>query len=314
MSEPFTERMVRPKRVAALLAGLYVALSVIYIVTSSRVAAVAAAGSVESLERLERLKGTLFVLGTGVLFYFVAWYLLSRMARQREQIARQQEALIASEHRALSGLFAASVAHDFNNLATVARGSAELLAQPALSAELRDRAAASLQDAFNKLSALSQRLMTLGRAAPAAARVERDLAAAVERAVALARRHERVRGCRIHAATGGVFLVPFDETMVDRMLLNLILNAAEATKGLGRIDVRLVRRPGAVAIEVHDDGPGVPEEKRQSIFDAFYTSKSGGLGLGLLSVKACAEAHGGQVEVERSELGGAVIRVSIPAV
>ena len=64
-------------------------------------------------------------------------------------------------------------------------------------------------------------------------------------------------------------------------------------------------------VEVNDDGPGIPERDKAAIFDAFYTSKPHGLGLGLVSVKVCAEAHGGSVEVFRSDLGGAAFRVRL---
>jgi len=96
------------------------------------------------------------------------------------------------------------------------------------------------------------------------------------------------------------------------MLLNLILNAADATHGRGRIDVRLRRAEDMAILEVNDDGPGVPAERRGAIFDAFYSSKAHGTGLGLLTVKVTAEEHGGAVEVETSDLGGACFRVRLP--
>jgi signal transduction histidine kinase len=303
--------VVRPRIAALLLAVLYVVLSVAYILTSSHVAAVSA-HTVEHLERLERIKGVIFVLGTGALFYAVAALLLLRVQRQQEQLAAQHEALVASEHRALAGLFAASIAHDINNVAMVARGNAELLLKPLAGTETRKEVGDALFEAFVRLSALSQRLMTLGQAAAAGPKPERDLAASIDRAIALARRHERVRRCRVTARTGGALLMPIDETLVDRMILNLVLNAADATGGTGRIEVRLRRADDGAVIEVHDDGPGVPADSRETIFEAFYSSKPNGLGLGLMSVKACAADHDGTVEVLDSDLGGACFRVTLP--
>ena len=100
--------------------------------------------------------------------------------------------------------------------------------------------------------------------------------------------------------------------MLSMMLLNLILTAADATRGRGRIDVSLRRGDSEVVLEVNDDGPGVPAERRGTIFDAFYSSKAHGTGLGLLTVKVSAEEHGGLVAVDDSELGGARFRVSLP--
>jgi len=311
MNPDSRSRIAHPRVAALVLALLYVGLSVIYILTSSHVAAVSAQ-SVEHLEHLERVKGVVFVLGTGVLFYVLATLLLRRMQKQQEQLAAQHEALVAAEHRALSGLFAASVAHDINNVAMVARGSAELLVRPTAGDETRKTAGDALTESFLRLSALSQRLMTLGRDSASGARPERDLTASIERAVALARRHERVRRCRVTVQTQGALRMPLDEMLVDRMLLNLVLNAAVATRGTGRIEIRLRREGGQAIVEVHDDGPGVPAAQRESIFEAFYTSQPNGLGLGLMSVQACAGAHGGSVEVLDSDLGGACFRVSLP--
>lgn len=311
MRTTLKERAIRPHRVAALLATFYVAVSVVYILTSTHVAAVAAQ-SVEQLERLERMKGILFVLGTGVLFYVVALLLLLRVRRQHDLLVAQRDQLVASEHRALTGLFVASVAHDINNVLTVARGSADLLAEPQAGIKTKEKAAEEMQRAFVDLAALSQRLMTLGREGRPGARSDRDLVAVVARAVQLAGRHERVRRCTVVMKTGDAVVLPVDEILIDRMLLNLILNAADATRGVGRIEVRLSGDAEAVCVEVHDDGPGIPEDAREAIFEAFYTSKPDGLGLGLVSVKLCAEAHGGSVEVFRSDLGGAAFRVRLP--
>ena len=105
------------------MAVIYAVTSVIYIVASSHVAAVTSR-SVAQLEQLERLKGILFVLCTGVLLYVFALLLLMRVKRQQEILIVQRDSLIASEHRALAGLFAASVSHDINSVLTVARGGA----------------------------------------------------------------------------------------------------------------------------------------------------------------------------------------------
>ena len=311
MREAFKERAIRPHGAAALLAVLYVVLSVAYIVASSHVAAVAAT-SVEHLERLERVKGILFVLGTGALFYVIALLLLIRVKRQQDLLVAQRDTLVTSEHRALAGLFAASVAHDINNVLMVARGNAELLAEPLAGMETRAKAADAMRRAFVDLAALSQRLMTLGRESLPGATGDRDLVAVVERSVQLARRHERVRRCAVTTKAGDAVVLAIDEVLIDRMLLNLILNAADATRGLGRIEVRVASDAEAAYVEVHDDGSGIPEDAKDAIFEAFSTSKPNGLGLGLVSVKVCADAHGGSVEVFRSDLGGAAFRVRLP--
>lgn len=304
MGDRWLDRLARPRVAAVVMAGVYVAFSAVYIVASSRLAATRSR-SVEEMEQVERYKGVAFVVLSGVLIHVIALSFMRRLERQRD-------ALLVSEHRALSGLFASSIAHDINNVTTVARGSAELLLAPAAGADTKKLAADNLQESFVRLASLSHRLMTLGRAGLEGSVQDRELVAAIERAVALARRHERVRRCRVSTSLGDALVMPIDEVLVDRMILNLVLNAADATEGSGRIEIRLLRDEARATLEVHDDGPGVPDEVRDSIFDAFYTSKPNGLGLGLVSVRACAEAHGGSVEVKRSDLGGAAFRVTLP--
>ena len=100
--------------------------------------------------------------------------------------------------------------------------------------------------------------------------------------------------------------------LIHQNLGNLILNAAEATGGRGRIEVRIVEGGEQVVLEVHDDGPGVPRDLRHSLFDGLRTTKPGGAGLGLFSVRSCTQILGGTVAIDESPFGGALFRVVLP--
>ncbi len=104
-----------------------------------------------------------------------------------------------------------------------------------------------------------------------------------------------------------------------RMVLNLLDNAARHTPAGSRIEMRLRTVGGDAVVEVSDDGPGVPAELREQIFDRFVrgdgpadTAVGAGSGLGLAIVAAVAASHGGSVEVAKSESGGALFRVRLP--
>ena len=105
-----------------------------------------------------------------------------------------------------------------------------------------------------------------------------------------------------------------DPALLEQVLSNLILNAIEAAESPGRIVLR-ASAAGArrVAIQVDDDGPGIPSQLRDDLFKPFVTGRSGGTGLGLALCRKIVEAHGGTVEVGQSDLGGArfVIRLSV---
>ncbi len=110
--------------------------------------------------------------------------------------------------------------------------------------------------------------------------------------------------------------VPCDPHAIHRALLNLLVNAAEAVSPPdGRIWVRgALADEGAVAIEVIDNGPGVPDEVRNQIFEPFFSTKgSRGTGLGLAVSQKIVREHGGRLEVHNLPEGGACFRLELPA-
>jgi len=103
-----------------------------------------------------------------------------------------------------------------------------------------------------------------------------------------------------------------DSERIQQALMNLILNALDATPTGGR--VRISARPTAndVLLEVDDSGAGVPPELRDRIFEPFFTTKAAGTGLGLPMVHATATQHGGNLTVGESQLGGACFVLRLP--
>ena len=67
-----------------------------------------------------------------------------------------------------------------------------------------------------------------------------------------------------------------------------------------------------MTVEVHDDGPGIPAALREKIMEPFFTTKEDGNGLGLLSLKLCAEQHGARIRIDTSHLGGACFALVSP--
>jgi two-component system nitrogen regulation sensor histidine kinase NtrY len=107
--------------------------------------------------------------------------------------------------------------------------------------------------------------------------------------------------------------VQIDRQMLRRVLINLVRNAAQAMQGKGRIMVRLHREGDAFLLDVDDDGPGIPPEIREQIFDPYVTTKTDGTGLGLSIVKKIVIEHRGTITALDSPLGGARLRVRLPA-
>jgi len=91
-----------------------------------------------------------------------------------------------------------------------------------------------------------------------------DLGEAVGEIVVLARTHKNVRNCTVHVEAGPACRFKEHVHLIKQMLLNLHLNAAEVTKGRGRIEIRLQSNATEAVVEVHDDGPGIPKKRRMN--------------------------------------------------
>jgi signal transduction histidine kinase len=103
-----------------------------------------------------------------------------------------------------------------------------------------------------------------------------------------------------------------DAELLKQVLLNVVLNAVQATNGEGRIGVSVRDADGAAVIEVSDEGEGIREEDLERIFDPFFSTKVKGTGLGLAIASRIMEAHGGFIRV-RSEWGtGSVFELHFP--
>jgi len=299
--------MKPPGRDAAILAGVYAAVAGTYIVVSGLVAADAAV-SVEDLRFIELMKGLGYVAVTTLLLFVLARALFGRAWAATTAMERSQAAFLAAQRRATAGLFAATVAHDFNNLLMVLSAGLFTLETPA-GHDSRLATIGEMRSAINRATELARRLGVSGRA-PDAGEVEAtDVAKLIAASVEFLQTHTQINHCDLAAETQGDLVTSVYPALVHQVVANLVLNAVAAAGAGGRVLVRSKRVPDGVAIEVHDSGPGVPAAERARLFDAFYTTRPDGLGLGLVSVKLCAEMHSGRVEIDESELGGACFRV-----
>src|SRR5262249_20610789 len=106
-----------------------------------------------------------------------------------------------------------------------------------------------------------------------------------------------------------------DRVQVQQVLLNLILNAAEAMKSAieGPRELLIATEQGdGIVVTVADTGPGIDPDHVERVFDAFYTTKSTGLGIGLSICRSIIVAHGGRLWAETNEPRGAIFRFSLP--
>jgi signal transduction histidine kinase len=101
---------------------------------------------------------------------------------------------------------------------------------------------------------------------------------------------------------------------VRQVILNIVLNAAEAMGGRGEIDIStsVDRKTGIVRLSVSDNGPGVPDEVKSRIFEPFFTTKATGTGLGLSIAYGIVERHGGEISINSVQGKGTTVCVNLP--
>lgn len=296
---------------AALLFSIgYVMLGLVYVYVSGQWAAMTAT-STGDLAWLESVKGTLFIVATGFMLFLFAGWLLRHVQRREILIQQHRDALIAAERRAAAGVFAASIAHDTNNVLQIMEYALAMLEMAGLPEEKRQQQITRLRSATEQLRELSGRMSKIGGRNLGEEARSMDIAAVVEGAVQLARSHHKVRECVIELILPQNAPFYGNPVLVHHAVLNLILNAADATGNGGRIRVQLEARGEGFVLSVHDNGPGVPENLRNQIFAPFYTTKADGTGLGLLTIRACAVTHKGQINVSTSPLGGACFEMTL---
>jgi len=128
-----------------------------------------------------------------------------------------------------------------------------------------------------------------------------------------------IEGTAVPATVEVLASIPAESTLdidadqVRQVLINLITNSIQAMNGKGKVWVELTREAGATALRVRDAGPGIPVEVRTRVFEALFTTKAKGSGLGLALCRRIIEAHGGSIVVEPSTEGASFL-ITIPDV
>ncbi len=233
-----------------------------------------------------------------------------------------QRDLVRSAALAELGLMAAEVAHEVNNPATYLMTNLSILRDD-LSAEVIDvDSAAELidecLDGVTRITDVVKRMRSLASSGGEIMTDELiDLSTVVRDACRIAGLRVKYKA-DLHIHDEETVHVQGSPKRLGQVVLNLVVNAADALTGqsdpLPRIDVSVEKDGEQGVVSVRDNGPGIPDEKRHSIFQAFMTTKSnnGGTGLGLAVSQTIAEEHGGSLVLERHDGLGAWFKLRLP--
>lgn len=236
----------------------------------------------------------------------------SSLASHRAELLDVQQQLLRNERLAAVGQMAAGISHEIDNPVGVMLGYAELLMEDFAADDPRREDVQAIIDECRRCKRITGGLLNLARHREGERR-RLDLAELATAIVDSLQPQPLFRGVVLHVAGENHVPVAGDADQLRQILINLLLNAAQALEGQGKIDVQLFRDEEYGAIEVRDNGPGIPAELRERIFDPFFTTKPGGegTGLGLAICRRLVEDHGGRLLLLETP-GGAAFRLEIP--
>jgi C4-dicarboxylate-specific signal transduction histidine kinase len=243
-------------------------------------------------------------------------------ARESEQRYRETQLELAHANRvATTGQLTASITHEVNQPITAAVTYA-LAARRWLGAEppnLRgvDDALSLIVREGNRAGEVVGRIRALIKKVPARKDAV-EINDAILEVVALTRTEAANHSVSVRTQLAeGLPRIQGDRVQLQQVLLNLIINAIEAMRDIGEEERELListrNEPDGVSVEVRDSGPGFAPADLDRVFEAFYTTKSDGLGLGLSICRSIIEAHNGRLWASPNVPRGAIFRFTAPA-
>lgn len=236
-----------------------------------------------------------------------------RVAADVERLKTINEGLVRTEKLATAGVLAAGVAHEVNNPLASISSLAQTLAKRARDAEERETLDTILGE-ISRISAILRELTEFARA-PEPRRAPTDLNRVVEGCLRLVAVDSRFKRLSVETdLDASLPTVMVDADQMQQVLLNLLLNAGDATPEGGAIRIASRLKGETAEIEVSDTGSGIADDVRRRVFDPFFTTKppGRGTGLGLSVCYAIVTAHGGTIDIDGAFDRGTVVRVRLP--
>jgi signal transduction histidine kinase len=253
------------------------------------------------LRGLILLLATVAALGSGL-----AWRNLVKSSDLQIRLVRASE---LNSHLKEMNLAAAGLAHETRNPLNIIRGRAQMISNKAeIPQETREKSREIL-DEVDKVAAQLNEFINYSR--PREVRRSALALGAVINEVVRALSYDlSEKKIRLQVA-GDQVLVEADEQLLRQALFNLLINAIQAANLNGEINVVIARQNAVEAtLDVRDNGPGVPPERRNEIFKPYFTTQKTGTGLGLAVVQQIVLAHGWEIQCLGNDPTGAIFRIT----
>jgi signal transduction histidine kinase len=236
----------------------------------------------------------------------LAWRNVSKTADLQIRLVRASE---LNSHLREMNLAAAGLAHETRNPLNIIRGLAQMISkQPGTAAEIQ-RKSREIIDEADKVAAQLNEFINYSR--PREVRRSKIALNSAINEVVHTLTHD-IEEKKLRVETGGEpIAIEADDQLLRQVLFNLVINAIQAVEMNGQIQIS-ARRLSATeaALEIRDDGPGVPADRRQEIFKPYFTTNQKGTGLGLAVVQQIVLAHGWEIQCLANEPKGALFRIT----
>lgn len=232
--------------------------------------------------------------------------------RLRGELRRKDRELEQRKRLAALGEMAAGVAHEVRNPLGAIQLCSNLLRKECGGIAPALKLISTIESGIASIEGVVQSTLALAPSREHRFRVC-PLREVLERAVDLSAETFRRRGVRLDLKLPpDSVLLHCDIDALHRAVLNLLVNAAEASPTNSAVSVAIEARKRIVRVHVRDQGPGLSDEVRERVFDPFFTTKEQGTGLGLSISHRLVEAHGGKLSVRNRPAGGAEFSITLP--
>jgi signal transduction histidine kinase len=235
---------------------------------------------------------------------------INRMAEARQKLETE---LRREDRLRTIGRLTAGIAHEIRNPLNSIRLSIQYLEQRLCSDQVRAEDLRPVVEEVDRLSGLLTNLLTFQKTREPVL-CDHRVAPVMEKCMNLIKPQADARRITLRTEMGPPDLgARFDSEQLMQILTNLFLNAVEAIGHEGMIDSRIEPREGQVRIRIHDSGPGLTKDQADHLFEAFYTSKPGGTGLGLAVSRELATGMGVSLRYENGGTGATFV-IDLPGI
>ena len=236
-----------------------------------------------------------------------------QLGEANAELQRSFESLRRTERLSALGRLSAGLAHELRNPLSAIEGAFEIVTRLDSDPGRREEFRAIIRKELARLNDMLNHFLAFAR--PEAPRRKPTPIQALGEEVchlvsgSVSKQHINLR-CR--TAECPPLVVFCDPNQIKEVILNLVLNAAQAMPEGGEIELSATREDDLLVISVKDQGIGVAEEQLQQIFDPFFSTKPDGTGLGLSIASRIMEQHGGRIEVSRNPDRGMTFSLVLP--